>query len=44
MIGIAVFLTVIGVAAGVAVVNERRRPWCDAVSERLEPRFPFGSL
>ena len=44
MIGIVAFLAVIGVAAGVAVWNDRRRPWCDAAPERLEPRFPFGSI
>ncbi len=44
MIVIVVFLAVVGVAAGVAVWNERRRPWCDGGRERLEPRFPLGSI
>ena len=44
MIVIVVFLTVIGIAAGVAVWNERRRPWRNRAAERLEPRFPLGSL
>ena len=44
MIAIVVILAVIGVAAGLAVWNERRRPWCNAGTERLEPRFPLGSL
>ncbi len=44
MIVIAAFLAVVGVAAGVAVWNERRTPWCDAAPERLEPRFPVGSI
>ncbi len=44
MIVIAVFLAVIAAAAGVAVWNESRRPWCDAGPERLEPRFPLGSI
>ncbi len=44
MIVIAVFLAVIGIAAGVAVWNERRRPWCDAGPERREPRFPLGTI
>ena len=44
MIVIAVFLTLIGIAAGFAVWNDRRRPWRDTAPERLEPRFPFGSL
>lgn len=44
MIGIAVFLAVIGIAAGVAVWNESRRPWCDGGPERREPRFPLGSI
>ncbi|MHA1153588.1 MAG: hypothetical protein ACTSQ7_13165 [Alphaproteobacteria bacterium] len=44
MIGIAAFLALIGIAAGVAVWNDRHRPWCDVVPERLEPRFPLGSI
>ncbi len=44
MIVIVVFLTVIGIAAGVAAWNERRTPWCIAGPERREPQFPLGSL
>ncbi len=44
MIVIAVFLAVIGVAAGVAAWNESRSPWCGGGSERREPRFPLGSI
>ncbi len=43
MIVIVAFVVVVGVAAGVAVWNDRRKPWCAAVPERLEPRFPLGS-
>ena len=44
MIGIVAFLAVIGIAAGYAVWNDRRRPWREAAPERLEPRFPLGSI
>ena len=44
MIAIVVFLTVIGIAGGIAFWNARRTPWRDTVSERREPRFPLGSL
>ncbi len=44
MIGIVVFLGLIGIAAGIAVWRSRRRPWRNVVPERLEPRFPFGSI
>jgi hypothetical protein len=44
MIGIVVFLAVIGVAAGVAVWNDHRKPLRDTAPERLEPRFPLGSF
>ncbi len=44
MIVIVAFLAVIGAAAGVAIWNARRRPWRDAAPERLEPRFPLGSI
>jgi hypothetical protein len=44
MIGIIVFLTVIVAAGGYAVWNDRRAPRRDAAPERLEPRFPLGSL
>ncbi len=44
MIGIIVFFSLIGIAAGFAVWNDRRRPWRDTVPKRLEPRFPFDSL
>ncbi len=44
MIGIVIFLAVIGVAAGYAVWNDRRTPWRDPVPERREPRISPGSL
>jgi hypothetical protein len=44
MIAIAVFLTLIGIAAGFAVWNDWRSPWRDTAPNRLEPRFPLGSL
>jgi len=44
MIGIVVFLAVIGVAAGFAVWNDRRTPWRDTAPARREPQFPVGSL
>ena len=44
MIVIIVFLTLIGVAAGFAVWNDRRSPWRNTEPKRLEPRFPIGSL
>ncbi len=44
MIGIVVFLALIGIAAGVAVWKDRRTPWRDTPPERLEPRFPLSSL
>ncbi len=44
MIVIVAFLAVVGAAAGVAVWNDRRRPWHVAVPERREPRFPLDSI
>ncbi len=44
MIVVAGFLAVIAIAAGVAVWNERRRPWYEGGPERREPRFPLGSI
>ncbi len=44
MIGIVVFLAVIGVAGGYAVWNDRRTPWRDSTPQRKEPRFPLGSI
>ncbi len=44
MIVIVFFLIVIGIAAGFAFWNDRRTPWRDTMPERLEPRFPLGSI
>ena len=44
MIVIIVFLTVIGIAGGIALWNARRQPWRDIAPERLEPRFPQGAV
>ncbi len=44
MIGIIVFLTLIGIAASFAIWNDRRTPWHAVVPERREPRFPLGSI
>lgn len=44
MIVIVAFLAVIGVAAGVAVWNDRRTPWREVAPERREPRFPLDSI
>jgi len=44
MIVIVAFLAVVGVAAGVAVWNDRRTPWHAAAPERREPRFPLGPI
>ncbi len=44
MIVIVAFLAMVAAAAGVAIWNDRRAPWRDAVPERLEPRFPLGSI
>jgi len=44
VIVIVVFLTLIGIAAGFAVWNDRRSPWREMSPKRLEPRFPLGSL
>ncbi len=44
MIVIVAFLAVVGIAAGVAVWNDRRAPWHAALPERQEPRFPVGSI
>jgi hypothetical protein len=43
MIGIIVFLTLIGIPASFAIWNDRRTPWRDTAPERLEPRFPLDS-
>ncbi len=43
MIGIAVFLGLIAVAAGVAFWNDRRSHGWEAPRERQEPRFPATS-
>ena len=43
MIGIAVFLGLIAVAAGLAFWNDRRSQGWEAPRERQEPRFPATS-